>query len=104
MIMDQDIKEYHLKTGERITIKLANLGSAGYQLSFRTDNDPIVRMDRMVSVKSAGDDIPIGSAVPVTYTITAIAKGVVNITFYEKRVWETDAKELIRREIRIYIQ
>jgi predicted secreted protein len=104
MIMDNDPGEYHLKAGEKITIDLPNLGAAGYQLLFRTDNDAIVRMERMANTKSAEDDIRIGSAVTVSYTITAVAKGVVNITFYEKRAWETNAKELITREIRIYIQ
>ena len=102
--MDKDAGEYHLKTGEQITITLPNFGTAGYQLFFRTDNDAIVSTERLVRARPADDDRLIGSAVPVTYTITAIAKGIVNISFYEKRMWESNANELTVKEIRVYVQ
>jgi len=95
-----NIEEINLKTGESTTIQLKGLATAGYVWSYVTDdNKNLVSISKdYLSVQKT-----VGASVDELYTITANNKGVVNISFFQKRNWEKNNNAANEKKIKITI-
>ena len=95
-----NIEEINLKTGESTTIQLKGLATAGYVWSYVTDdNKKLVSISKdYLSVQKT-----VGASADELYTITANNKGVVNISFFQKRNWEKNNNAANEKKIKITI-
>jgi len=95
-----NIEEINLKTGESTTIQLKGLATAGYVWSYVTDdNKNLVSISKdYLSVQKT-----VGASADELYTITANNKGVVNISFFQKRNWEKNNNAANEKKIKITI-
>lgn len=95
-----NIEEIHLKTGESTTIQLKGLATAGYQWSYVSDDDK-----NLVSISKdyLSTQKAVGASADEVFTITANNKGIVNISFYQKRNWETNVEPINEKKIKITI-
>ena len=95
-----NIEEIHLKTGESTTLQLKGLSTAGYQWNYTSDDNK-----NLVSISKDYLSIPktIGASADEVFTITANAKGIVNISFFQKRNWEKMSNAANERKIKIII-
>lgn len=95
-----NIEEIHLKTGESTTIQLKGLATAGYQWNYVSDDTK-----NLVSISKDYLSAPkaVGASADEVFTITANNKGIVNISFYQKRNWETNVEPINEKKIKITI-
>jgi predicted secreted protein len=70
------------------TITLPGGGTTGYSWSFKTVPDGIVKVSSMAKAETAGAKGPIGGTNDDVFSITALAKGRVTLTFSLGRNWE----------------
>jgi len=95
-----NIEEINLKTGESTTIQLKGLATAGYVWSYVTDdNKKLVSISKdYLSVQKT-----VGASADEVFTITANNKGIVNISFFQKRNWEKNSNAANEKKIKITI-
>ena len=95
-----NIEEIHLKTGETTTVQLKGLATAGYQWNYVSDdNKNLVSISKdYLSVQKT-----IGASADELFTITANNRGVVNISFFQKRSWEQNNNAANEKKIKITI-
>ena len=95
-----NIEEINLKTGESTTIQLKGLATAGYVWSYVTDdNKKLVSISKdYLSVQKT-----VGASADEVFTITANNKGIVNISFFQKRNWEKNNNAANEKKIKITI-
>ena len=96
-----NIEEIKLKTGESTTIKLKGLSTAGYQWNYTIDDNKnliTVSKDFQLTQKTAG------ASADEIFTIKANNKGIVNITFFQKRNWEKNVDPVNEKKIKITIE
>jgi predicted secreted protein len=95
-----NIEEIHLKTGESTTVQLKGLSTAGYQWNYVSDdNKNLVSISKdYLSVQKT-----VGASAAELYTITANNKGIVNISFFQKRNWEKNNNAANEKKIKITI-
>jgi predicted secreted protein len=96
-----NIQEIHLKTGESTTVQLKGLATAGYQWNYVTDDNK-----NLVSISKDYLSTPkaIGASADEVFTITANNKGIVNISFFQKRNWEKNSNAANEKKIVITIE
>lgn len=90
-----------LKAGESTTITLKGLGTAGYQWNYTIDNNKnlvSISKDFILTQKNAG------ASADEVFTIKANGKGIVNISFFQKRSWETNVKPANEKKVVITIE
>jgi hypothetical protein len=83
------MQNYVLKIGEELILELNNLGSGGFEIFYRPLELKFVTINKSKVDKSRIKSLSISSAIPVTFLITALAKGIEKIAFFEKRPWQT---------------
>jgi len=94
-------EEIKLKTGESTTVKLKGLATAGYQWNYTIDDNKnlvTISKDFLLTQKS------VGASADEVFTIKANNKGVVNITFFQKRNWEKNVDPVNEKKIKITIE
>ena len=95
-----NIEEINLKTGESTVVQLKGLATAGYQWSYTTDDNK-----HLVSISKDYLSVPntIGASADEIFTIKANNKGVVLISFFQKRNWEKNNNAANEKQIKITI-
>jgi predicted secreted protein len=96
-----------LNVGERYTLRLPGLGSAGYVWEYAVTGD-----DKVVSIAeaTAGQPAPTGGAAPAAFsadtvfTIAALEPGQVTIHFTQRRPWEKDKPPLKEALLQVHSQ
>jgi len=90
-----------IKLRESFELVLQSRGGLGLQLSYRTNGDGVVEVDR-VDADPARTVAP-GDSLPVTYRVTGVGKGTAVITFYERQPWDKNFKEIIQKEVQVEV-
>ena len=95
-----NIEQINLKTGESTTLQLKGLATAGYQWDYLADDN-----NKLVSITKDYLSTPktVGASADEVFTITAKGKGIVNITFFQKRNWEKNSNAANSKKIKITI-
>jgi len=95
-----NIEEINMKTGESTTIQLKGLATAGYQWNYTSDDNK-----NLISISKDYLSTPktVGASADEVFTITANNKGIVNISFYQKRNWEKNNDAANEKKVKITI-
>jgi len=99
-VMD-GVEKRAIKVRDSFELVLQSRGGLGLQLSYRTDREGVVEVDR-VDADTARTVAP-GDNLPVTYRVTGIGKGEAEIIFYEYQPWNKNFKEIIQKEVQVEV-
>ena len=97
-------EEIKLKKGASTEIRLKGLATAGYVWNYTTDADKnaiTVSKDFILSEKIEKNA---GASADEIFKITANERGVVYITFFQKRNWEKNTDPINTRTIKLTIE
>jgi hypothetical protein len=95
------VEKRAIKVRDSFELVLQSRGGLGLQLSYRTNREGVVEVDR-VDADTARTVAP-GDNLPVTYRVTGIGKGTVVVTFYERQPWNKNFKEIIQKEVQVEV-
>ena len=93
-----------LKKDEVHLIHLENRGSTGLQLLSRIENESVASVRRISNPSDATSSTNLGGSQKATFEIKGMNPGETKITFYETRTWEKDFKEIVVKEMMVYVK
>ena len=100
-----NIEQINLKAGESTTINLKGLATAGYVWNYAIDdNEDLVAISKDFVLSEKLTQKNMGKSADEVFTIKANNKGIVNITFFQKRGWETNVQAINEKKVKIVIE
>jgi predicted secreted protein len=101
---NDNIEEIKLNKGESTQIKLEGLGTAGYIWSYRIDgNQQVVSVTKDFVMPEKKSEQTAGASADEIFAIKANEPGVVSVTFFQKRSWETNVAPVNEKKIIITV-
>jgi predicted secreted protein len=95
-------EERLLKVGDRIDVRLPGSGASGFQWSARGSSEQLVIGERQYREPQGGER-KTGESLDEVFPLTAVAPGLVTVTFELARPWQRD-KVAETRVLNVYIE
>lgn len=104
-MVPDNVEEIKLKTGESTDITLKGLGTTGFTWNFTTDTDkPLVAISKEYGPLENYTHKIMGGSADEIFIIKALAKGVVNISFVQKKIWEKNTNSLNSKTVKVTVE
>jgi len=99
-----NIEEIKLKQGESTEIQLKGLATAGYVWNYTTDADKnVITVSKDFAISKKLTQKNVGASADEVFKITANEKGIVYVTFFQKRSWEKNTDPINTKTVKLII-
>jgi hypothetical protein len=98
------VEQLKLSKGERATVILKGLGSAGYRWWYTVDDPLLVQVERLVTERKAGEEYPPSWSADEQFVIFGLSPGDTVVRFRQTRPFEQSKPPVATRDILVRVR